>query len=144
VILTGDGLDRSGALSLAAAGGTTLYDGTGAGGSSTAIQAFSDVVTELVTCTYEKGPTSGPTQAYWPAGKLAYQDPLSANEVLISNNTACTEASGEGWFLRASDNRVVVCGGSCTTLRTAVKNNLIASLALGQAPAPIAVYMRKP
>jgi hypothetical protein len=54
------------------------------------------------------------------------------------------EASGEGWFLRASDNRVVMCGGSSTTLRSAAKNNLIASRALAQAPAPIAVYMRKP
>jgi hypothetical protein len=134
IIVTGDGLDATGAGTLANEGGTTAQDGTG--GSGPAVKAFADIAAELTTCNYEKG------VGFSANGKLAYYNPTAAIEVLISANAACTEASGEGWILQGD--RIVMCGASCTTLRTAVTNNIGTAIALGQAPQAIPVYLRQP
>jgi hypothetical protein len=133
VIFTGKDQDTVGAKALANASGGEPQDGTN---SADGIKKFSDIASELTTCNYEKG------VGFSATGKLAYYNPNTATEVLVSANAACTEASGEGWILQGT--RIIMCGASCNVLRDAVKINIGTAIALGQAPQAIPVYLRQP
>ncbi|MBI5535003.1 MAG: hypothetical protein HY898_19905 [Deltaproteobacteria bacterium] len=122
----------SAASSIAMQGGTSLFDATS--DANVGAKAVQTVVSDLSSCLYDKSDLITGT----PEDKitLSYFDLQGYHRVDISHNELCTEqsTSQNGWNVD-SQQRVRICGSSCTALREAAKAFALQAALVGQ-PSP--------
>lgn len=130
------------AFQLADAAGTPMTDSRGTN-KGPAKEGFQRVVERLATCVYE-APQNG--LALPNDGTLSYNDPVLPSIVRsVPANAACTDGTQnvDGWG-RGADNRIYICGKSCTDYRDTLKNAALINLPFGQPPPAMPVFAHKP
>lgn len=103
------------ATALATAGGTTVFNATGSDAGPAALNAINSVIADLSSCLYET-----PTNITDQTAKLAINSPLGTQDVPF--NAACSPSglTNDGWNF--DGNRIRICGGSCSTIRSVLTN----------------------
>ena len=120
------------ATDLATAGGTTLFNATGADAGPAALNAINSIIADLSSCLYET-----PTNITDQSAQLAISSPLGSQNIPF--NAACSSAStsSDGWNF--DGNRIRICGNSCTTIRNVLTSTANGANATAQSAPQVVV-----
>ncbi|MGH7327726.1 MAG: hypothetical protein ACREJX_05190, partial [Polyangiaceae bacterium] len=125
------------ATDLATAGGTTVFDATGADAGPAALNAINSIIADLSSCLYET-----PTNITDESAALAISSPLGTQNIPFNAACSPTSASSDGWNFDGS--RIRICGGSCTTIRSVLTSTANGANATAQSAPQVVVTASQP
>lgn len=120
------------ATNLATAGGTTVFDATGADAGPAALNAINSIIADLSSCLYEQ-----PVNITDPSAQIAINSPLGTQNIPFNAQCSPTSSSSDGWNF--DNGRIRICGASCNTIRGVLTSTANASNAAAQSAPQVVV-----
>ncbi len=125
------------ATDLATAGGTTVFDATGADAGPAALNAINSIISDLSSCLYET-----PVNITDQSAQIAISSPLGTQNIPFNAACSPTSPSSDGWNFDGS--RIRICGNSCTTIRSVLTSTANGANATAQSAPQVVVTASQP